>query len=77
MILAFKSRENICVDTHVHRISNRLGWVRHDDAGRDRAGALPRDAPALVAVHQSVSGHVGPERVPAVVSAMRGVRDCR
>jgi len=28
MILAFKSRENICVDTHVHRISNRLGWVR-------------------------------------------------
>ncbi len=28
MILAFKSRQNICVDTHVHRISNRLGWVR-------------------------------------------------
>ena len=28
MILAFKSRRNICVDTHVHRISNRLGWVR-------------------------------------------------
>jgi endonuclease-3 len=28
LILAFKSRENICVDTHVHRISNRLGWVR-------------------------------------------------
>jgi endonuclease-3 len=28
MILAFRSRENICVDTHVHRISNRLGWVR-------------------------------------------------
>jgi endonuclease III len=27
LILAFKSRENICVDTHVHRISNRLGWV--------------------------------------------------
>src|SRR5689334_24673500 len=27
MILAFKSRQNICVDTHVHRISNRLGWV--------------------------------------------------
>jgi endonuclease-3 len=27
MILAFKSRRNICVDTHVHRISNRLGWV--------------------------------------------------
>jgi endonuclease-3 len=27
MILAFRSRQNICVDTHVHRISNRLGWV--------------------------------------------------
>ena len=28
LILAFKSLVNICVDTHVHRISNRLGWVR-------------------------------------------------
>ena len=28
MILAFNSTENICVDIHVHRISNRLGWVR-------------------------------------------------
>jgi endonuclease-3 len=28
LILAFRSRRNICVDTHVHRISNRLGWVR-------------------------------------------------
>ena len=28
LILAFKSRQNICVDTHVHRIANRLGWVR-------------------------------------------------
>ena len=28
LILAFKSRRHICVDTHVHRISNRLGWVR-------------------------------------------------
>jgi endonuclease-3 len=28
MILSYKSRRNICVDTHVHRISNRLGWVR-------------------------------------------------
>jgi hypothetical protein len=27
LILAFKSQQNICVDTHVHRISNRLGWV--------------------------------------------------
>jgi endonuclease III len=28
LILAFQSRQHICVDTHVHRISNRLGWVR-------------------------------------------------
>lgn len=28
MILAFQSRRNICVDIHVHRISNRLGWVQ-------------------------------------------------
>jgi endonuclease III len=27
LILSFKSVKNICVDTHVHRISNRLGWV--------------------------------------------------
>lgn len=28
LILAHRSAENICVDTHVHRIANRLGWVR-------------------------------------------------
>jgi endonuclease-3 len=28
LILSFKSDSHICVDTHVHRISNRLGWVR-------------------------------------------------
>ena len=28
LILGFKSGNNICVDTHVHRISNRMGWVR-------------------------------------------------
>jgi endonuclease-3 len=28
MILAFRSKKNICVDIHVHRISNRLGWVK-------------------------------------------------
>ena len=27
LILAHGSEHNICVDTHVHRISNRLGWV--------------------------------------------------
>ena len=28
MIVAFQSRRHVCVDTHVHRISNRLGWVK-------------------------------------------------
>ena len=28
LILAYQSSQNICVDTHVHRIANRLGWVR-------------------------------------------------
>jgi endonuclease-3 len=27
LILSHGSRDNICVDTHVHRIANRLGWV--------------------------------------------------
>lgn len=27
LIIAHQSNKNICVDTHVHRISNRLGWV--------------------------------------------------
>jgi len=30
LIIGFKSGDNICVDTHVHRISNRLGWVATD-----------------------------------------------
>jgi endonuclease-3 len=28
LILSHASRDNICVDTHVHRIANRLGWIR-------------------------------------------------
>jgi len=28
LLLAHKSGENICVDTHVHRICNRLAWVK-------------------------------------------------
>lgn len=27
LILAHRSADHICVDTHVHRIANRLGWV--------------------------------------------------
>jgi endonuclease III len=28
LIVALGSEDHICVDTHVHRIANRLGWVR-------------------------------------------------
>jgi endonuclease-3 len=28
MILAHGSQQNICVDTHVHRIANHFGWVK-------------------------------------------------
>ncbi len=28
MIVAHRSADSICVDTHVHRIANRLGWVK-------------------------------------------------
>jgi endonuclease III len=28
LIVAFQSRQHVCVDTHVHRIANRLGWVK-------------------------------------------------
>ena len=28
LILAYGSQQNICVDTHVHRIANRLGWAK-------------------------------------------------
>ena len=28
LILSHNSKDNICVDTHVHRLANRLGWVR-------------------------------------------------
>jgi endonuclease-3 len=31
LIVGFRSINNICVDTHVHRISNRMGWVQTRD----------------------------------------------
>ncbi|MFN2446303.1 MAG: endonuclease III [Vicinamibacterales bacterium] len=33
LILAFRSRQHVCVDTHVHRIANRLGWVATREPG--------------------------------------------
>ena len=74
LILAHSSQDNICVDTHVHRISNRLGWVKTTDAGRDRTGAVPRGRTPLVAGDQSVSGDVGAERLPPGISFVPAVR---
>ena len=34
LIVAHDSADHICVDTHVHRISNRLGWVRTKTPGQ-------------------------------------------
>ena len=45
LILGFRSRRNICVDTHVHRISNRLGWVRTTDPLATEAALYEAAAP--------------------------------
>jgi endonuclease-3 len=45
LILSHASRDNICVDTHVHRISNRMGWVRTrtpDDTEQALYRVVPR-----------------------------------
>jgi len=44
LILSFKSARNICVDTHVHRISNRLGWV-HTPTPEKTEAALYESTP--------------------------------
>ena len=75
LILAFKSVKNICVDTHVHRISNRLGWVKTATPDETEQALYEATRRTMVADHQPVSGDVGPERVPAGLSALRRVRD--
>jgi endonuclease-3 len=45
LILAFKSVRNICVDTHVHRISNRLGWVKTDSPDETEEALYESTAP--------------------------------
>ena len=44
LIVALRSTSNICVDTHVHRISNRLGWVKTKTPAQTEE-ALYRAAP--------------------------------
>ncbi len=75
LILAHRSQENICVDTHVHRISNRLGMGGDADAGGNRAGALHGHATEMVAAHQPLSRHLGSERLSPRLPALRPLRD--
>ncbi len=70
LILAFRSKRNICVDIHVHRISNRLGWVRTRTPEETEQALYADHSKTLVAADQSVSRHLGTERLPAGVSSM-------
>ena len=78
LILAFKSRTAICVDTHVHRISNRLGWVR-TSSPEETEQALYRVAPEswwpsinlyLVTWGQNVCRPVSPRCHSCVLKSM-------
>ena len=77
LILAFKSQHNICVDTHVHRISNRLGWVTTSTPEETEQALYRIDRAAVVAVHQPVSRNLGAERLPSCVPSVRRLRHPR
>ena len=74
MILAFQSPRNICVDTHVHRISNRLGWVRTREPEETEQALYRAHRSTVVALHQPVPGDLGTERLPAGVPAVWRLR---
>jgi endonuclease-3 len=76
LILSHASRDNICVDTHVHRIANRLGWVQTrtpDDTEQGLYKVVPRRLWAdvnlrLVTWGQNVCRPVYPRCAACVVS---------
>ena len=77
MILAHGSQKNICVDTHVHRISNRLGWVKTRQP-EETEQALYKAADArwwpyinlyLVTWGQNVCRPIGPRCGDCVIAA--------
>jgi endonuclease-3 len=78
LILSHASRDNICVDTHVHRIANRLGWVRTrtpDDTEQALYQVVPRRLWAdvnlrLVTWGQNVCRPVYPRCAACVVSPL-------
>jgi endonuclease III len=76
MILSHHGRDHICVDTHVHRIANRLGWVR-TRTPTDTEHALYRAVPrrwwprvnlSLVTWGQNVCRPVYPRCAACVIS---------
>ena len=77
LILGFKSLQNICVDTHVHRISNRLGWVQTTLPEETEQALYRATDSAWWPLHQPVSRDLGAERLPAGLSALRGLRRSR
>jgi endonuclease III len=77
LILAYGSQRNICVDTHVHRIANRLGWVSTRTPEQTEQ-ALYRVVPArwwpdvnlyLVTWGQNVCRPIGPKCAACVLAA--------
>ncbi len=54
----------ICVDTHVHRIANRLGWVVTDTPEADGARAAGGDRAAALERAQPRAGQPRPAGVP-------------
>jgi endonuclease-3 len=77
MILGFKSLRNICVDTHVHRISNRLGWVQTRQPNETEHALYEATQPRwwpyinlyLVTWGQNVCRPIGPRCGDCVIAA--------
>lgn len=78
LILSHASRDNICVDTHVHRIANRLGWTRTNTPEQTEQGLYrvvprrwwPRVNFYLVTWGQNVCHPVYPRCRACVVAAV-------
>ncbi len=78
LILSHGSRSHICVDTHVHRLANRLGWVATNTPERTEQAlyrAVPRPAWAdinlrLVTWGQNVCRPISPHCSICAVSRL-------
>ena len=70
LIVACRSRDNICVDTHVHRIANRFGWVRTSTPEETEQALYAATRRALVAHGQPVPGYMGSKYLPPGVPSL-------